>query len=201
MQEEMGDDLSSGRISYHQAMGYEQFFPAHAKNIAHRLARGEIVCNLDADNFTGPDGARVLHDSFCQSGNIFLRSPPSSVGAFGRIAFRKSDFEKLGGYDERFVHGYGFEDDDIIARAKGIGLKETFVRPEKVYCQFIPHGDAERILFLTQPGALRGWERHRQISWEARRAGQFVANRGREWGKAQALVPYVKHSARADAGI
>jgi hypothetical protein len=41
-----------------------------AKNIAHQIATGDIVCNLDADNYTGKDFAFYINLTCNQSMDI-----------------------------------------------------------------------------------------------------------------------------------
>ena len=114
---ELAEAIQRGQVVYYRADGFTHFRMAHAKNIAHRLAAGEIVCNLDADNFLGTGFAEFLLETFGSGERIFARSPVSK-GTHGRIAFRKADWMALGGYDERVSHGWGFEDQDRIQRAR-----------------------------------------------------------------------------------
>src|SRR5581483_1771791 len=52
VEERFQAQMDSGALVYYRLDHQASFFMAHAKNVAHRLARGEIVCNLDADNYT-----------------------------------------------------------------------------------------------------------------------------------------------------
>jgi len=45
----------------------------------------------------------------------------------GRIAISKDNFNKLGGYDERFKD-WGYEDLDFIYRARNLGLRRFTVQ-------------------------------------------------------------------------
>jgi hypothetical protein len=146
---EIRDAIEAGRLIYAKS---EQpvFRMAHAKNMAHRLATGDILCNLDADNFTGPHFAAALADFFKKypesvinpSHRISRAFPPEERGFFGRIAIRRSDFERLGGYDERF-EGWGYEDTDFTRRARLIGLR--FYRFENLeYLRIITHSNEMR---------------------------------------------------------
>src|SRR5258706_4595904 len=125
--ETLQEHLCTGRVVYYSVTGFQYFHHAHAKNIAHRLARGEIVCNLDADNFTGFGFAQYLIDAFSSDKPVLLRSPRGIKGTFGRIALRKIDFEAIGGYDERMDCGWGFEDTDLVKRAVMAGIAEQFL--------------------------------------------------------------------------
>jgi len=183
VQRELAEYLASGLVVFYQVLGLMAWRVCHAKNIAHRLASGAITCNLDADNFTGPDFARVLSDAFSGDERSFLRAS-SPNGDHGRLAFRKEDFLALGGYDERFIYGWGYDDTDLIARAKSWGLKERFLPRPRISAQFIPHTDAERVCNSVEKDKAESRQRHRRLSLKSLRASQFVANPGLCWGRA-----------------
>jgi len=112
-----------------------------------KLAECDIVCNIDADNFTGPSFAKYINGCFQSDENIFLStySPDKNIQAdvLGRICLKKSDFLLLGGYDECMEY-YGFEDYDLINRLELLGLKKTLIdRP--TFLNAIKHSDYERI--------------------------------------------------------
>jgi cellulose synthase/poly-beta-1,6-N-acetylglucosamine synthase-like glycosyltransferase len=73
---------------------------AHAKNIAHRLAAGRIVCNVDADNFVSGDFTRYLVSLFAKFPRIVAHGV-NIQSYWGRIALLNRWFQKLGGYDEK----------------------------------------------------------------------------------------------------
>ena len=57
IRKEHGGEIHSGRLVVYSYPAGHQFKMAHAKNMAHRLGileGGDILCNLDADNFLGP---------------------------------------------------------------------------------------------------------------------------------------------------
>lgn len=124
--------LNHPRIKYWR---YEasQFNVAHAKNLAHKLAQGRVVVNLDIDNY-------LLECSFCEylelQDNTVLqgfvnqvnrsvindKSIMMSDGSFGRIAMTKKTFDILRGYDERMLN-LGYADKDLLIRAKAKGMR------------------------------------------------------------------------------
>jgi len=79
-----------------------------AKNLAHRLGRGDLLVNLDADNsnrgirrviercYSDPNESTVLQMDEGTKGDP-LR------GTFGRICIPRYWFYRLGGYDESFL--------------------------------------------------------------------------------------------------
>lgn len=92
-----------------------------AKNIAHRLARGDVLVNLDCDNFI--DDARTVAFRYFSSGCqvLHLWSGRHRDGTCGRIAVSKSVFTYLKGYDESFFP-MGYQDLDFLARASAAGF-------------------------------------------------------------------------------
>lgn len=143
--------LKSGILKYYRTEEPENFHMSHAKNMAHRLATGDVLCNLDSDNFTGHRFADYL-------ASVFRKFPDSVVnpslrvskmfdhserGFFGRLIIRKDDFERLHGYDETF-QSWGNEDTDLIIRAKGMGLHHR--RMENLsFLQVIGHDNRSRV--------------------------------------------------------
>jgi hypothetical protein len=145
MQAEMASHVASGKVAYFRERNAKFFNPRHAKNIAHLLATGDILVNLDADNFTGPGYARKISEIFLQPG-VYVRAsrerPQRQTGIDGRLAFRREDFLKLRGYDEVCL-GYGGDDPDISNRANCMGLERvSLVWPGE---RVIHHSNDERV--------------------------------------------------------
>lgn len=181
-------ELAAGVVVYARLEGAERFFPSHAKNVAHRLASRDLVCSLDADNLTGADFGPWLR-------SVFERHPASVVGAdshaagggWGRVAMRREDFVRLGGYDER-MQFWGFEDTDLVLRAQGAGLRRQ--RSPRGSLFWLAHTDSHRA--VAPEGKRAGEAANRALSEAARRAGQFTANAGAAWGSARVVVNFDK---------
>ena len=152
-------EMGNGRLKYVHAPDHKYFHMAHAKNIAHRMATGDIICNIDADNFTKQGFAAYIDDVFRTTENIFLRSakinrqkiPDTGLG--GRIAVRRSDFYTVGGYNED-TSGWGPEDADFARRLERIGLSELEIPYE--YLKFITHNDDLRFENYSSKPKLAG---------------------------------------------
>lgn len=144
-------DMESGRLAFYQYHEDVSFRMAHAKNLAHRLAAlegGEILVNLDADNFTGPnfDGYVMqtfegVHDIFLWSRMVKDGQGRLPRGISGRIAVTKETFFLTGGYDEKY-EAYSPDDKDFNARLRRLGLKAVEINP--VYLKAILHTDKMR---------------------------------------------------------
>lgn len=118
--------LDNGKLKVYSFTKDIPFNMPLSKNLSHFLASGDIVFNLDIDNYIG--------DSFPQisklSSKEYMSNSLQSSGYAGRIGMYKSVFDKLGGYDlDLDVAGY----DDInmlerLSRLKLKSIKETGVR-------------------------------------------------------------------------
>jgi GT2 family glycosyltransferase len=140
--------IADGRLKLFRTSDPAFFNRTHARNMAFRLASGDIVCNVDADNFTGPGFASYIYDIFSSSSELYLTTIGGvnsvSKDILGRICVRKKDFLAVSGYDET-MNSYGFEDFDFSNRLELLGLKRrTIINPEFLYS--LPHGTEERIV-------------------------------------------------------
>lgn len=171
-------EMASGRVVYCAARGIQYYDMSHAKNTAHKLGSGEILCNLDSDNFTGPGFARFLVKKFEDGAGFVASNEPN--GSHGRIAIRRAEFYASGGYDEA-LKGYGWDDNDFRERITRRGNKGVFM--PKQFCQTIDEG-ADRTEFYSpdQKDKHRSNAANKQKSIENCRAGAFVANVNRKWG-------------------
>ncbi|MBS1665342.1 MAG: glycosyltransferase family 2 protein [Bacteroidetes bacterium] len=141
---ELREWVKAGRLVYYRTTEPEWFRRSHSRNVAFRLARGEIVCNIDADNYTGEGFAQWIGAGFDFGGSVFFTAAGSSdCGVLGRLCVRKSDFLAVGGFDEA-LEGYGFEDYDLFARLKRAGLRECPIS-EPTYLRAISHTVGERV--------------------------------------------------------
>lgn len=137
----------SGRISYWRESTASRWKMPHAKNIAHLLATGDIVCNLDADNLTGPQYAATLSDIFSSAPRTLVTHLHGG-GYGGRVAVLREEFLGLRGYDEALSYGWGMEDDDFKLRAIAAGLTKMEIQIPGDYS--IPHENEERLRFMPE---------------------------------------------------
>ncbi len=145
---ELSEHIRSGKLNYFKTTSPAFFNRSHSRNLAFKLAEGEIVCNVDADNFIGEGFAAFIRDEFRKDRAIFisagdLNGAKAQSDVLGRIAVRKSDFLSIGGFDERMVY-YGFEDYDLINRLSLSGLKNVIIK-DRSFVNAIRHGTADRL--------------------------------------------------------
>lgn len=154
--------LRSGRLVYARMDVAPTFWMAHAKNVSHRLASGDVLCNLDADNLL-PDGySHYLRRQFTGRGALIvaprrmtawdfisqrvverllgLRRTPAGLN--GRIAVDRPTFYRLGGYDEA-MRGWSPEDADFRLRARDAGVPQLAV-PRRFWGDVLHHDDEAR---------------------------------------------------------
>lgn len=117
--------IECGFLKYYYTEELPYWHASIAKNTTHMLADGDILTNLDCDNFTGVLGGEFVIEKFSnQEHPIVLHqfSKQYHDGSYGRISTRKQDFIHIGGYNEDFLP-MGFEDADLISRLTAYGLK------------------------------------------------------------------------------
>lgn len=134
-----------GKVNYYKTNSPEFYDFSHSRNLAIGMAKGDIICNLDADNYTGPNFCDFINDTFQQNKNIFLSSRKSGLSDLqGRICFNRNDFYSLNGYDEK-IDGYGYEDIDFLNRLKLLGRKEVQIK-DTTFLIAIQHDNNQRVL-------------------------------------------------------
>ena len=110
--------METGYLRYVRTNNLPFWHASIAKNTSHKIARGNILVNLDCDNFTGKRGAEHILRVFQKYGNHILFHQWSGIskdGTYGRISYHRNTFFRLGGYDESFLP-MGYQDHDIIRR-------------------------------------------------------------------------------------
>lgn len=110
----------------------------HAKNIAHRYSSGDVLINLDADNFINEKIISTINDYYNKDINYVLQCGYNE----GFIVMSRDNFFKLGGYNEE-MKNYGFEDTDLVFRAYYL-LNLPFIYLEQGLVVFIEQPDEIR---------------------------------------------------------
>lgn len=139
----MAQYIEMGILVYYKTTEPIHYLRSHSRNMAFRLAAGEIVCNLDADNYLGKGFAEYILKEFREKENIFYISTLYKRDVFGRICLNKQDFVATKGYNEALV-GYGLEDAELFNRLTDKGLKQQIFYQEEFY-EAITHPDEDRI--------------------------------------------------------
>lgn len=179
IQDRFPRELASGRLRYFHTTEPEFYEMGHSRNLAFALADADLVTNVDADNWALAGFARHLN---CLANQVPVRGVfiKSWQRMNGRVAFYKSEWQSLGGYDESFV-GYGFDDADLVCRALAQGF--TLARFGGEYCRRIHTSSKAKIANLSDKGWRKTQEANRAQSEHNLRTGRLRANEGQSWGK------------------
>jgi len=147
IREHMQQHIDSGKLVYYRTTEPTYFHRSHARNMAFKLASGDLICNVDADNYTGKGFAEYINQAFAAVSDICLSAIGKSKGmkkdALGRVCLWKEQFMRIEGYDE-MMSAYGFEDYDFVNRLELAGSRRVVI-DDAAYLQAIVHPDAERI--------------------------------------------------------
>jgi hypothetical protein len=165
-------EISERRLIYAYFGPAPHFKMAHAKNLSHRISTGDILCNLDADNFIVRDFSTWLRARFSEDPDIIISAknmrptgyietrvlrrilghPRPTAGLSGRIALTRNNFTKIGGYDERYS-AWGSDDVDFQLRAIKAGIRPLRL-PQDQWGGVIGHGGEERLRHLSEADRL-----------------------------------------------
>jgi len=148
IKENMQHYIKNGLLKYYRTEEPAFFDRTHSRNLVFKLATGDIVSNVDADNFTGAGYAAYLNEVFLKDNNIYVVADTKKRyyflrNAFGRFACMKKDYIAIGGMDEE-MKSYGSETIDLYERLAIIGKKEHVIRNTN-FLKAISHADEERI--------------------------------------------------------
>ena len=144
MNTEMSHYIELGILKYIKTIEPEYFLMSHSKNVVSKQASGDVICNVDADNFIGKGFAEFINDSFIKDQNIYLSVEENTQrDCCGRICLKRDDFALLRGYDES-MKGYGYEDFDLRNRLELLGRKVVLFPKEK-FLNALTHSDVERL--------------------------------------------------------
>lgn len=178
------------RVSYVRDLSHSEWHLSIAKNVAHRLASGDILVNLDCDNFIGTALDAVLESFSKDTPILHLWSGKFRDGSCGRIAIAKNVFLKIGGYDESFLP-MGYQDLDLLNRARAAGFKVKQVSSAA--------GSAiqnSKDMPIKGHSVQSSWQQfnsiNRKMSDSNIKAGFLTANRGRKWGNAKVEIMHGK---------
>lgn len=198
---ELAGLTKSGRVVYGKITGVPRFHHAHAKNVAHLLASGDLVVNLDADNFTGKEYAAEMARIFEEAGQRTLICVPDTLhkspSLYGRIGMGNTLFKELRGYDESIM-GWAVEDTDLCHRAIG---RQAALR----------HVEVPGIGAIEHPMAERGKDGGYDPVANQNRVREFLRHKRRTdpkglgvnlkgWGRATVVVNFGEKTVQAGQG-
>lgn len=132
-------DIASGRVVVYSFANGGAFKIAHAKSMAHRcgiLEGATLLCNLDADNYTGAAFASYIAQEYAQHGSEtfwWAKMIPGvlSRGVNGRIVCTTQQFINVGGYDNKYAD-WSRDDKDFSERLS----KQGYI-PQEIDARFL----------------------------------------------------------------
>lgn len=145
------EDIDSGKLVVYSMLPCEDgsiypFKMAHAKNMAHRLGileGGDILVNLDADNYTGKDFDLYVSSLMQSDTYLWAKMIPGQLsrGISGRIVVTAQQFLNVGGYNEKY-ETWSPDDKDFNARLKRLHYVGREI--DEKYLNAVPHNDKMR---------------------------------------------------------
>jgi len=184
------DHIKLGLVAYYKTTEPENFIATHAKNICYKLATGDIICNLDVDNFLVENYCEKICELFGKNNNIIIASNPrdknENIGTCGMILCRKDHFYSVSGYDENINSGWGMDDTNFQYRCRMQNELELVIL-DKEYTNCISHDNSIRTKYFKDKNIIRTHHSSLEITRNCAKAKQYVANNGMHWGKAKLI--------------
>lgn len=182
-------EINQGFLKYYSLTGQKYFVATHAKNIAHKLGSGDILCNVDADCHLLPGFYENLTSIFSDRDVIAVSETvdrDGNAGSCGKIAVRREHFYNVNGYDESIYLGWGCEDTNFQYRCR-MHNNLKMVHFDQQYNLVIPHDNDIRVANFQ----LKDINASLEICWNGlhhiKVKKEYVANRHIPWGQAVVL--------------
>ena len=163
---------------YRSSKMYGHYWHASiCKNAIHTQAVEDILVNFDGDNLMGYEFPLHVDEQFQQGAGV-VHYNSRQQGTYGRIAYYRTDFEFIRGYDED-AFPMGSQDADIIERLVKLGKVRKKVRdPELV--KAVPNTIADKTTNIDPLYGGLKWEKMNNLNWEIftnrTKEGQLVRN-------------------------
>jgi glycosyltransferase involved in cell wall biosynthesis len=185
-------EIASGLIKHVHVLNVTEYSMVHSRNVGFKAASGEVVVQVDADNYMKQGfAARCLEIAATTSGPVVMFRANHRLR--GRLGFRRQEFiDLLGGYDES-MKGYGADDRDIFERAKRLGFTAVKYGGDLSEFLCIKHGKSLSTENMTIKKRSTGEHLNKAIMEESLRLGRFKANVGRDWGSAEVIINFSEH--------
>ena len=197
VRENLKNHLKSGLVKYYKTTEAKWWVAAHAKNIAHKQADGDLLCNLDCDNFVVPGFCEYVVGLFAKGRfekDIILAAPESDPrgnrGTCGMITCRKEHFYSVNGYDESINLGWSMEDTNFQFRCRMHNNLDLAVLDIN-YTKCIGHGNETRTKNCQLKDPIFTKKVSENLTIDCAAEKNYIANKDVKWGEAQ-LVKILK---------
>jgi predicted glycosyltransferase involved in capsule biosynthesis len=173
--------IENETVNYFFTRDPAHFHMAKAKNLAHRLATGQILVNLDADNYLGKHNAfyiNYLYNKKSNSEKAYCFSKPDFryYDTTGRIAVKADSFMEIGGYRED-LSAYGDEDLDLLRRLKINGIISERIKITN-FLKTVKHSTYIRQKNLGNSGTIKSLREKNHSILQNTLSNSVVANIG-----------------------
>jgi glycosyltransferase involved in cell wall biosynthesis len=166
-------DIARGRLVFFEVKNEVSWSSPRAKNLAHRLSRGDYLFNLDADNFITPQDIALIREERQRRVPCHQWTGVWGDGSYGRIGMPRKLFFGIGGYDETMLPMAG-QDFDLVQRLAAAKRPVVVIPPPEKPAVANTH--AQKMAAIGQPGLNGGddkaksrWERMNAINLETSR--------------------------------
>ena len=178
--------IKESRLVYYRTEEPEYYSMSHSRNVAFKIAAGDIVNNVDADNFTNKGFVSYIN----KLANQVLDHKPvffKKGSLYGRLGFFKNEFINiLGGYNED-LRGYGHDDRDLLNRSLDLGFKAMFFG-DNFFARTDQRAEKRSLNYRQEEKNIRYTMRLNKItSYSNLLAGRLEANEGKSWGVAELI--------------
>lgn len=192
VKEVLGNYIKQGRLTFYHTE-QEFFQPNHSRNVTFRLARGDLVANVDSDNFTHSgyacrlnQCASVANERLLIVPDNFLLPNTKRLKLKGRFCLYKKDIELLRGFDEELDIGFGNDDMNFVLRAMLAGFK--MVRYESAFTEDrLDTTNSERVAMVRNKNFMAIMEDNGEKTWAKLAKGVIAVNQDKQWGAAKLI--------------
>lgn len=185
VRDELSDYLASGRLKFFRTNEPVYYHSSHAKNITHKLASGEILCNLDSDILVPKGFSGYVKSVFESSPDSIIafesEDPYGNQGCAGMVIARREHFYSVNGYDEDIRDGWGYDDMNFQFRCRMQNSLDLFVPPKMCLC--IPHSNEVRTMNFPDKDINRTMKASMDLCENVALKRDYVANKHRDWGR------------------
>jgi glycosyltransferase involved in cell wall biosynthesis len=184
--------VEKGVLTYYRTEDPQYYSMAHSRNVAFTLATGDVVVNVDADNFIQPRDKETMSPTFCEILNIFANDCEGVKGVFakgkrllhGRLGCFRKEFIEMGGYDEEML-GYGYDDIDLLRRLWALGCNLYWFGG--IYLDRIKTARSMKGANMQNKNWRETERINKALGWKKFEEGDFIRNRSGGWAKCRVV--------------
>ncbi|MDR6784088.1 hypothetical protein ABIE26_002523 [Pedobacter africanus] len=137
LKESLNEYINEGKVVHYKTEKKKIYNCSHAKNLAFKLASGDILCSIKAGEFTGENFAEQINNLFKINSNIVICSMNDNVypndfsgqNKSEKLCVKKDNFLKISGFDEQIDEGE-LESIDFINRLERIRINKIMLNDD-----------------------------------------------------------------------